>query len=84
MKTKKKMLSEKHSSTLISMINFTFILKERGQNAEVIKLMEKYVQLRTRILDINYFYILSSSATLIGWQIEKLKIDVLAVKTFAP
>lgn len=55
-------------------------LKGRGQNAEAIKLMEKCVQLRTRVLGADHPHTLSSSATLIGWQTERLEIDVSAAK----
>ncbi len=67
METRKRVLGEEYLDTLISMNNLVFILKGRGQNAEAIKLMEKCVQLQTRVLGVDYPYTLSSSATLIGW-----------------
>lgn len=64
MQTRKKMLDKKHLDTLSSMNNLVFILKEQNQNAKIINLMQEYIYLRSRILDVNYFHILSFFATL--------------------
>lgn len=52
MKITKKMLSEKHSFTLINMHNLVFIWKT---NTKTINLMNECVRLRIRILNVDYF-----------------------------
>src|SRR2546429_650313 len=55
-------------------------IKERGQDAEAIKLMEKCLQLRTLLLGADHPDTLSSSAALKWWQTSRLEIDVSAAK----
>jgi hypothetical protein len=48
------------------MANLAIIWKTQGRDTEVLKLMEEWVQLRTRVLGIDHANIISSSTTLVG------------------
>jgi len=74
METSKRVLGGEHPDTLTSMNNFAFTLKGRDQDAKAIKLMEKCVELQALVLGADHPHTLSSSATLIRWQIERLDI----------
>ncbi|KAL6229200.1 hypothetical protein BDW75DRAFT_245948 [Aspergillus navahoensis] len=78
METRKRVLGAEHSDTLTSMSNLAFTWKEQGRIVEAFDLMKDCVQLRSKILGVDHPDTVSSSATLTGWQTERLDIDVSA------
>ncbi|KAH6700536.1 hypothetical protein BKA61DRAFT_423467, partial [Leptodontidium sp. MPI-SDFR-AT-0119] len=55
--------------TLSSMANLAFIWKGYGRDANALELMRQCVEVLARILGSNHPYTLSSSTTLLEWQI---------------
>ncbi|KAF2191285.1 hypothetical protein K469DRAFT_557887, partial [Zopfia rhizophila CBS 207.26] len=58
-----------------SMANLAFTRKGQGRDEEAIKLMDKCVQLTTRVLGSSHPHTLSSLDALDSWRLENLKID---------
>lgn len=52
------------------MANLAFIWKENRRDTEALKLMEKCVIVRTRVLGVNHPHTLSSSVALHKWRVE--------------
>ena len=69
--TFKRVLGEEHPDTLTSMNNFAFMFGAQGCKDEAILLMEKYFQLRKKVLGAHHSYTTSSPATLNGWQVRE-------------
>ena len=68
METSRRVLGDKHPSTLSSMNNLAFTMKELGRKIEATKLMAECVKLRNRVLGTEHPYALSSAAVLADWQ----------------
>jgi hypothetical protein len=68
METSLRVLGEEHPDTLTSMNSLAFTWKGQGRGVDALKLMEKCVQMQTRILGVDHPHTLSSSATWIEWE----------------
>jgi hypothetical protein len=65
---RKRVLSEEHLDTLTSMNNLTFTFKGQGRDNNTVRLMNKYVRLRTQVLGSDHPYTLSSKGTVDNWK----------------
>ncbi|KAF2174314.1 hypothetical protein K469DRAFT_541483, partial [Zopfia rhizophila CBS 207.26] len=68
METRKTKLGADHPSTLSSMNNLAFTLKEQGRDAEAISLMRECVQLQQRILGVDHPHSIPSLRALVEWE----------------
>jgi hypothetical protein len=66
-----RVLGAEHPDKLTSMKNLAFTIKRQGRNAEAIKIMGEYVQLRTQVLGAEHPDALSSSRVLAEWKMTR-------------
>ena len=74
METHITVLGLEHPNTVTSMDNLARTWKGTDREIEAIKLIEQCVQLRKRILGVDYPHALSSSAVLAEWEAEQADI----------
>ncbi|KUJ10971.1 uncharacterized protein LY89DRAFT_253247 [Mollisia scopiformis] len=77
METRKTKLGVDHPDTLTSMNNLAFTWKGSGKEIEAVRLMEECVQLRKRILGVNYPDSISFCTALNTWKAEQEDVALL-------
>lgn len=58
--TRKKVLREEYSNTLNSMANLVYIYKVKNCTYKAIKLIKEVIKLRSKVIRVNYIYIIAS------------------------
>ena len=74
---RKRVLGEEHPSTLNSMNNLAFTLKDKGENEKAISLMEDCVRKRKQILGQDHPFTKESEDALRRWRMEGLHLGLL-------
>lgn len=72
MKTRKRVLGEKHPNTLSSINNYAFILKKKGENEKVIAFIKECVEKRKQVLGQDHLFTKESEDTLSRWRMKGL------------
>jgi hypothetical protein len=67
MKTRKRVLGLEHPSTLTSMANLAYTLKDQGRDVEAVGLMDSCLELRVNVLGQSHPDPLSALETLLVW-----------------
>jgi hypothetical protein len=69
METRKRVLGQKHPSTLTSMANLAYTWKSQGRDKEAIDLMKEAERLQRDVLGSGHPHSMGSAQTLYEWQI---------------